>query len=93
MTCDKSCTDCPQVNGSYWLLPILLGAIGGIAMYLATKDINYPVARKGLLVGLYITVAPVAIFGVISLFVMNPLIGFFAMLPLAATVWYQKKSA
>ena len=93
MTCDKSCTDCPQINGSYWLLPILLGAIGGIVMYLATKDINYPVARKGLLVGLYLSFVPVAIMGVVALFTMNPIIGLLGIAPLAATAIYQLKSA
>jgi hypothetical protein len=92
MTCDKSCANCPQINGSVWLLPILLGALGGIIMYLTTKDINYQVSRKGLLVGLYLSFVPIAIMGAIALTMMNSIIGLLALAPLAATAIYQLKS-
>ena len=40
------------VSNWYYLLPILLGLIGGIIMYFVVKDKNKKMAKNGLMLGL-----------------------------------------
>jgi hypothetical protein len=51
-----------KTDSVYWLLPILLGFIGGIVMYFVLLDKNPQTAMKGLKVGILITVVPLILF-------------------------------
>jgi hypothetical protein len=45
------------VNGAWWLLPILLGWLGGLIAWLVNRDADERTARMMLVVGIAISVA------------------------------------
>jgi len=50
----------PRPTSLLYLVPIFMGLLGGILMYIAVKDQNQEMANEGMLVGLIIT-----LFGII----------------------------
>lgn len=55
---------------AWWLAPIFLGWLGGLLMWLALKEENKPMAKKGLIVGIVLTVVWSAVYiPVLMLFV------------------------
>jgi CHASE2 domain-containing sensor protein len=43
------------VNGAWWLLPILMGWVGGLIAWLVNKDADPKVARSMLITGIAIS--------------------------------------
>ena len=48
-----------------WLVPIFMGLLGGILMYIAVKDQDQEKANSAILVGIVSTIAMIIVYGVI----------------------------
>ena len=48
-----------------WLVPIFIGLLGGILMYIAVKDQDQEKANSAILVGIVSTIAMIIVYGVI----------------------------
>jgi cytochrome bd-type quinol oxidase subunit 1 len=55
------------VSAAYWLLPVVLALLGGIAAYLLVKDRDHAKARRMLVVGLVLTIVYYALILLISM--------------------------
>jgi len=57
----------PKVKSTplLWLVPIFMGLLGGILMYIAVKDEDQGKANSAILVGIVSTVTMIIIYGVI----------------------------
>lgn len=51
-----------------WTIPIFMGLLGGILMYIAVKDQNQEMANDSILVGFLSTIAWVFLYGVLIIF-------------------------
>jgi len=49
-------SDARQSNKVWYILPILLGFIGGIIMYFMVKEFDKQLAKKGLLLGFLLSI-------------------------------------
>lgn len=54
------------VNGAWWLLPILLGWIGGLIAWLVNKDVDPKTARAMLITGIVISVLGVLLLATLT---------------------------
>jgi uncharacterized membrane protein YeaQ/YmgE (transglycosylase-associated protein family) len=50
-----------KVNGAWWLLPILVGWLGGLIAWLVNKDVDRRVARNMLITGIVVSVIAVVV--------------------------------
>ena len=50
------------VSGAWWLLPILVGWLGGLIAWLVNKEIDPPKARAMLITGIVVSLLAFAIF-------------------------------
>jgi hypothetical protein len=50
---------------AWYLVPIFFSILGGIVMYLGVKDRSPEMGRKGLIVGILMTVIPIIVYFVI----------------------------
>jgi len=57
--------------GAWWLLPILLGWLGGLIAWLAVKDKDPGMARSMLIVGIVLTVLGVVLWTILGAFVFD----------------------
>jgi uncharacterized membrane protein len=48
-----------------WLVPIFIGLLGGILMYIAVKDQDQEKANSAILVGIVSTIVMIIVYGVI----------------------------
>ena len=51
-----------RVSGAWWLLPILMGWVGGLIAWLVNKDADPKVARSMLITGIAISVVVIILF-------------------------------
>jgi bacteriorhodopsin len=57
---------------AWYLVPIFFSILGGIVMYLGVKDRSPEMGRKGLIVGILMTVIPIiAYFGILAVVVIS----------------------
>ncbi|HEY4680057.1 MAG TPA: hypothetical protein VIH04_02200 [Nitrosarchaeum sp.] len=52
-----------------WSIPIFMGLLGGILMYIAVKDQNQEMANDGILVGVLSTIAWVFLYFMLFIFI------------------------
>lgn len=52
-----------------WSIPILMGLLGGILMYIAVKDQNQEMANDGILVGFLSTIVWVFLYFMLFIFI------------------------
>ncbi len=50
-----------RVNGAWWLLPILVGWLGGLIAWLVNRDVDRRVARNMLITGIVVSVIAIVI--------------------------------
>ena len=55
----------PRPTSLLYLLPIFMGLLGGILMYIAVKDQNQEMANTGMLVGVIITIIGIIFYAII----------------------------
>jgi hypothetical protein len=55
-----------RVSGAWWLLPILVGWIGGLIAWMVNRDRDPVVARRMLVTGIAISVAGLILVGIIQ---------------------------
>jgi len=48
-----------------YLVPIFMGILGGILMYIAVKDENHKMANNGMIVGVIITIISIIVYAVL----------------------------
>jgi hypothetical protein len=51
-----------RVSGAWWLLPILVGWLGGLIAWLVNKDVDQPKARAMLITGIVVSLIAFAVY-------------------------------
>jgi len=54
-----------RTSKAWYLVPIFFGIIGGLVMFLVLRDENKIMAKKGLILGIIMSVVGIAIYGAI----------------------------
>ncbi len=55
----------PRPTSLLYLVPIFMGLLGGILMYIAVKDQNQEMANAGMFVGVFITIIGITFYAII----------------------------
>ena len=61
----KDVTEKEKPTSLLYLVPIFMGLLGGILMYIAVKDQNQEMANAGMFVGVFITIIGITFYAII----------------------------